>query len=137
MLRRFRNPVRRAPQALLWLAFLAFVAPALAGPLAFCLNSGDGPRVVAAAKHCEAMAKSSGGMHLPAVDEAVGSGAGPVGVPSVPQAPLLFVQVGGLLPPPPDPLPSRDDAYGGAAPDGSPSRSLAGAVAGRSARLLI
>ena len=58
MLRRLRNPVRRAPQVLAWLAFLAFVAPALAGPLAYCFSGGDGPRVVAAAKHCDAMTRS-------------------------------------------------------------------------------
>lgn len=151
MLRRLRHRVVRFPRVIAALAVMACAAPAVAGPLAFCLNSGDSPRVVPATDHCESMAESAVDAgsaaeapattavpaHLPAVDEAVGTGAGAVVVPPVVQTALIFTHVGGLLPPLPDLLPSRDDAYGGAAPERSSMRSLAGAVVGRSVRLRV
>lgn len=151
MLRRLRHRVVRFPRVIAALAVMACAAPAVAGPLAYCLDSGDSPRVVPAADHCESMAaaavkaespgetpaKTTVPAHLPAVDEAVGTGAGAVVVPPVVQTALIFMHVGGLLPPLPDLLPSRDDAYGGAAPERSSMRSLAGAVVGRSVRLRV
>lgn len=146
MLRRLRSRAVRAPRVIISLVLIAFATPALAGPLAYCLLRDDAPRLVAAASHCETMAESalvasaleaSATVHPPAVDEAAGVGGGAVSVPSVIPSFLFVGQGGGLLPPLPDLLPSRDDAYGGAASDPSVMRSLAGAIAGRSVRLLV
>ena len=140
MLRRLRRWSVRAPRVILALALVAFVAPAVAGPLAYCLRGDDAPRVVAAASHCETLAKSPGAMHLPAADEAVGTGAaGAAGaaMPTPAQGVVLFASVGGFWPPSSDLLPIRRDAYGGASPERASTSSLAGAIAGRSVRLLI
>lgn len=151
MLRRLRAWSARAPRVIISLAIVAFALPALAGPLAYCLEGAEGSRVVAAASHCESMSASISGatstgtstatdpVHLPAIDEAVGAGAG--GVPPIAQSSgLLFpvgFPVGGLVPLLSDLLPPRLDAYGGVALDRSSMRSLAGAIAGRSVRLQI
>lgn len=145
MLRRLRQRVVRLRRVILALALVAFAAPAVAGPLAYCLNSGDPPRIVAAASHCESMtqtivdpsANKTVLPHLPMVDEAVGTGAGTVVVPTVVQSVVLFMHVGGLLPPLSVSRPSRDDAYGGAPPERSSMSGPAGVVVGRAARLLI
>lgn len=137
MLRRLRRWSVRAPRVIIALALVAFAAPAVAGPLAYCLRGDDAARVVAAASHCETLSKSPGAMHLPAADEAVGVGAGGVAVPMPAQGVVLFASVGGFLPPSPDLLPIRRDAYGGASPERASTCSLAGAIAGRSVRLLI
>lgn len=148
MLCRLRVRAARAPRVIISLVLVAFALPALAGPLAYCLERTDGPRVVAATDHCESMSASASGststgastatdpVHLPAIDEAVGAGAG--GVPPMAQSSgLLFFPAGGLMPLLPDLLPPRLDAYGGVALDRTSMRSLAGAIAGRSARLQI
>lgn len=145
MLRRLRHRIIHVRRVVLTLALVASAAPVVAGPLAYCLNSGDAPRVVAAASHCESMApaatkataKTTVPAHLPTVDAAVGTGAGVVVVPTCVQTVVLFMQSGGLLPPPPGLLPSRDDAYGGARPERSSAGALADALVGRSVRLLI
>jgi hypothetical protein len=147
MLRRLRAWSARAPRVIISLAIVAFALPALAGPLAYCLEGAEGSRVVAAASHCESMSASISGatstgtstatdpVHLPAIDEAVGAGAG--GVPPIAQSSGLLFPVGGLVPLLSDLLPPRLDAYGGVALDRSSMRSLAGAIAGRSVRLQI
>lgn len=145
MLRRLRQRLLRVRRVILTLALVSIAAPAVAGPLAYCLNSGDTPRVVAAANHCEMMAKATAEKaakarflaHFSVVDEAVGTGSGTVLVPTGVQTAVLFMHVGGLLPPMSGLLPSRSDAYGGAPCERSSKCSLAGAVAGHSARLLI
>ena len=73
MFRRLRAWADRAPRTFAALALALFIAPAVAGPLAYCLHGDDAPTVVAAAAHCETMAKDAGsGLHLPAVDDAAG-----------------------------------------------------------------
>lgn len=135
MLRRLRIQAVRAPRAFLSLLLLAFALPALAGPLAYCLEGTEGPRVVAATEHCASMAEAADPVHLPALEEGVGSGAG--GSSPITQSPGFWIHLGGVLSPLPELLPSRDDAYGGAASDGPWPRALAGGHAGRSVRLLI
>ena len=116
---------------------LAVAAPAVAGPLAYCLYGDEAPRVVAAAAHCEMMAEAAGGMHLPVVgDAATAAFAVPV-APAVMALPPLL-SFGEPLPAAVEPLPLlRRGAYGGAVRDLSSLRSLAGAIAGGSVRLLI
>jgi hypothetical protein len=70
MLPRLRAWVGRAPQLVVALVLLTCAAPAVAGPLAFCLRGDDPPRVVAASEHCEMMAQGGEGMHVPTVDAA-------------------------------------------------------------------
>lgn len=144
MLRRLRAFAARAPQVIVSLVLLAFVVPALAGPLAYCLGVDDGSRVVAAASHCESMAdamataKPAAPFHLPAIDESVSAASGSAEWAPVVQSSGLLVHTGGLASPLPELLlPSRLDAYGADAPDRYSMRSLAGAIAGRSARLQI
>lgn len=143
MLRRLRAFAARAPQVIASLVLLAFVVPALAGPLAYCLGVDDGSRVVAAASHCESMAdamataKPAAPFHLPAIDESVSAASGSAEWAPVVQSSGLLVHTGGLASPLPELLPSRLDAYGADAPARYSMRSLAGAIAGRSARLQI
>ena len=125
------------------LSLVAFALPALAGPLAYCLEGAEGSRVVAAASHCESMteaaatSKRAATGHLPAIDESVNAASGSAGWAPVIQSCGLLVHDGGVASPLADLLPSRLDAYGGDAPDRCSMCSLAGAIAGRSARLQI
>ena len=125
------------------LSLVAFALPALAGPLAYCLDGAEGSRVVAAASHCESMteaaatSKPAATGHLPAIDESVNAASGSAGWAPVIQSCGLLVHDGGVASPLADLLPSRLDAYGGDAPDRCSMCSLAGAIAGRSARLQI
>ena len=125
------------------LSLVAFALPALAGPLAYCLDGAEGSRVVAAASHCESMteaaatSKRAATGHLPAIDESVSAASGSAGWAPVIQSCGLLVHDGGVASPLADLLPSRLDAYGGDAPDRCSMCSLAGAIAGRSARLQI
>jgi len=122
---------------------VAFALPALAGPLAYCLEGAEGSRVVAAASHCESMteatatAKPAATGHLPAIDESVSAASGSAGWALVIQSCGLLVHDDGVAFTLSELLPSRLDAYGADAPDRYLMRSLAGAVAGRSARLQI
>jgi hypothetical protein len=66
------------------LSLVAFALPALAGPLAYCLEDAEGSRVVAAASHCESMADAAAtakpaATHLPAIDESVNAASGSAG----------------------------------------------------------
>ena len=125
------------------LSLVAFALPALAGPLAYCLDGAEGSRVVAAASHCESMteaaatSKPAATGHLPAIDESVSAASGSAGWAPVIQSCGLLVHDGGVASPLADLLPSRLDAYGGDAPDRCSMCSLAGAIAGRAARLQI
>jgi hypothetical protein len=123
------------------LSLVAFALPALAGPLAYCLEGAEGSRVVAAASHCESMteatAKPAATGHLPAIDESVSAASGSAGWALVIQSCGLLVHDDGVAFTLSDLLPARLDAYGGDAPDRCAMRSLAGAIAGRSARLQI
>ena len=125
------------------LSLVAFALPALAGPLAYCLDGAEGSRVVAAASHCQSMteatatSKPAATGHLPAIDESVSAASGSAGWAPVIQSCGLLVHDGGVASPLADLLPSRLDAYGGDAPDRCSMCSLAGAIAGRSARLQI
>jgi hypothetical protein len=125
------------------LVLLAFVVPVLAGPLAYCLEGDDGSRVVAAASHCESMAdatataKPAAPEHLPAIDESVSAASGSAGWALVIQSCGLLVHDDGVAFTLSDLLPARLDAYGGDGADRCAMRSLAGAIAGRSARLQI
>jgi hypothetical protein len=141
MLRRLRAFAARAPRVIVSLVLLAFVVPVLAGPLAYCLEGDDGSRVVAAASHCESMAdatataKPAAPEHLPAIDDSVNAASGSTGWALVVQSSGLLLHDSGIASPLPELLPSRLDAYGSDAPDRYSMRSLAGAIAGRSARL--
>jgi len=143
MLRRLRAWAARAPRVIISLSLVAFALPALAGPLAYCLEGAEGSRVVAAASHCESMteatatAKPAATGHLPAIDESVSAASGSAGWAPVIQSCGLLVHDGGIASPLPELLPSRLDAYGANAPDRYSMHSLAGAIAGRSARLQI
>ncbi len=143
MLRRLRAWAARAPRVIISLSLVAFALPALAGPLAYCLEGAEGSRVVAAASHCESMteatatSKRAATGHLPAIDESVNAASGSAGWAPVIQSCGLLVHDGGVASPLADLLPSRLDAYGGDAPDRCSMCSLAGAIAGRSARLQI
>jgi hypothetical protein len=72
---------------------------------------------------------------LPAIDESVNAASGSAGWVPVVQSSGLCLHDGGIASPLAELLPSRLDAYGADAPDRYLMRSLAGAVAGRSARL--
>lgn len=135
MFRRLRAWAGRAPRIVAALALLAFVAPAVAGPLEHCLHGDDAPRVVAAFAHCEMMAEAAGGMHFPAVDDAATAASA---APAAPAAMALppFLSFGEPVPAAADRLPPLRGAYGGAQ-DLPSLRSLAGAIAGGSVRLLI
>jgi len=144
MLRRLRAWAARAPRVIISLSLVAFALPALAGPLAYCLEDAEGSRVVAAASHCESMADAAAtatakpaATHLPAIDESVNAASGSAGWVPVVQSSGLCLHDGGIASPLAELLPSRLDAYGADAPDRYLMRSLAGAVAGRSARLQI
>lgn len=141
MLRRLRAWAARAPRVIISLSLVAFALPALAGPLAYCLEGAEGSRVVAAASHCESMteatAKPAATGHLPAIDESVSAASGSAGWALVIQSCGLLVHDDGVAFTLSDLLPARLDAYGGDAPDRCAMRSLAGAIAGRSARLQI
>ena len=125
------------------LVIVAFALPALAGPLAYCLAGDEGSRVVAAASHCESPAdatattKPAATEHLPAIDESVNASSDSAAWEPVVQSCGRLVHAGGIAAPLPELLPSRLDAYGANAPDQYSMRSLAGAIAGRSARLQI
>ena len=146
MLRRLRAFAARAPRVIISLVIVAFALPALAGPLAYCLAGDEGSRVVAAASHCESTAdatattklattKPAATEHLPAIDESVNASSD--SAEPVVQSCGRLVHAGGIAAPLPELLPSRLDAYGANAPDQYSMRSLAGAIAGRSARLQI
>lgn len=143
MLRRLRAWAARAPRVIISLSLVAFALPALAGPLAYCLEGAEGSRVVAAASHCESMteaaatSKPAATGHLPAIDESVNAASGSAGWAPVIQSCGLLVHDGGVASPLTDLLPPRLHAYGGDAPDRCSMCSLAGAIAGRSARLQI
>ena len=143
MLRRLRAFAARAPRVIISLVIVAFALPALAGPLAYCLAGDEGSRVVAAASHCESTAdatattKPAATEHLPAIDESVNASSDSAAWEPVVQSCGRLVQAGGIAAPLPELLPSRLDAYGANAPDQYSMRSLAGAIAGRSARLQI
>lgn len=136
MFRRLRARADRAPRTFAALALALFIAPAVAGPLAYCLHGDDASTVVAAAAHCETMAKDAGsGLHLPAVDDAAGPVASSASAGQSTLPPLA--PFGGWLPRAADLHPAHLVAYGGAAPDPASMRHAAGAIAGRSVRLLI
>ena len=143
MLRRLRAFAARAPRVIISLVVVAFALPALAGPLAYCLAGDEGSRVVAAASHCESTAdatattKPAATEHLPAIDESVNASSDSAAWEPVVQSCGRLVHAGGIAAPLPELLPSRLDAYGANAPDQYSMRSLAGAIAGRSARLQI
>ena len=143
MLRRLRAFAARAPRVIISLVIVAFALPALAGPLAYCLAGDEGSRVVAAASHCESTAdatattKPAATEHLPAIDESLNASSDSAAWEPVVQSCGLLVHAGGIAAPLPELLPSRLDAYGANAPDQYSMRSLAGAIAGRSARLQI
>ena len=143
MLRRLRAFAARAPRVIISLVIVAFALPALAGPLAYCLAGDEGSRVVAAASHCESTAdatattKPAATEHLPAIDESVNASSDSAAWEPVVQSCGRLVHAGGIAAPLPELLPSRLDAYGANAPDQYSMRSLAGAIAGRSARLQI
>ena len=143
MLRRLRAIAARAPRVIISLVIVAFALPALAGPLAYCLAGDEGSRVVAAASHCESTAdatattKPAATEHLPAIDESVNASSDSAAWEPVVQSCGRLVHAGGIAAPLPELLPSRLDAYGANAPDQYSMRSLAGAIAGRSARLQI
>ena len=148
MLRRPRAFAARAPRVIISLVVVAFALPALAGPLAYCLAGDEGSRVVAAASHCESTAdatattklattKPAATEHLPAIDESVNASSDSAAWEPVVQSCGRLVHAGGIAAPLPELLPSRLDAYGANAPDQYSMRSLAGAIAGRSARLQI
>ena len=158
MLRRLRAFAARAPRVIISLVIVAFASPALAGPLAYCLAGDEGSRVVAAASHCEltadataatklattklattklATTKPAGTDHLPAIDESVNASSDSAAWEPVVQSCGRLVHAGGIASPLPELLPSRLDAYGANASDRYSMHSLAGAIAGRSARLQI
>ena len=153
MLRRLRAFAARAPRVIISLVIVAFALPALAGPLAYCLAGDEGSRVVAAASHCEltadataatklattklATTKPAATEHLPAIDESVNASSDSAAWEPVVQSCGRLVHAGGIAAPLPELLPSRLDAYGANAPDRYSMHSLAGAIAGRSARLQI
>lgn len=144
MLRRLRVRAARVPRAIIALVLVAFVSPTMAGPLVHCLEGTEGPRIIAATSHCPSMAEAApqagDPVHLPVLDEAVGTGPGAGGVVAsvALQAPGVVIHFGGLLPPILELLPSRDDAYRGSGPPtGASTSGPAGAVVGRSVRLLI
>ena len=143
MLRRLRAFAARAPRVIISLVIVAFALPALAGPLAYCLAGDEGSRVVAAASHCESTAvatattKPAATELLPAIDETVNASSDSAAWEPVVQSCGRLVHAGGIAAPLPELLPSRLDAYGANAPDQYSMRSLAGAIAGRSARLQI
>ena len=143
MLRRLRAFAARAPRVIISLVIVAFALPALAGPLAYCLAGDEGSRVVAAASHCESTADATATTtpaateHLPAIDESVNASSDSAAWEPVVQSCGRLVHAGGIAAPLPELLPSRLDAYGANAPDQYSMRSLAGAIAGRSARLQI
>ena len=99
--------------------------------------------MVAAASHCESTAdatattKPAATEHLPAIDESVNASSDSAAWEPVVQSCGRLVHAGGIAAPLPELLPSRLDAYGANAPDQYSMRSLAGAIAGRSARLQI
>ena len=143
MLRRLRAFAASAPRVIISLVIVAFALPALAGPLAYCLAGDEGSRLVAAASHCESTAdatattKPAATEHLPAIDESVNASSDSAAWEPVVQSCGRLVHAGGIAAPLPELLPSRLDAYGANAPDQYSMRSLAGAIAGRSARLQI
>lgn len=143
MLCRLRAFAARAPRVIISLVIVAFALPALAGPLAYCLAGDEGSRVVAAASHCESTAdamattKPAATEHLPAIDKSVNASSDSAAWEPVVQSCGRLVHAGGIAAPLPELLPSRLDAYGANAPDQYSMRSLAGAIAGRSARLQI
>ena len=143
MLRRLRAFAASAPRVIISLVIVAFALPALAGPLAYCLAGDEGSRGVAAASHCESTAdatattKPAATEHLPAIDESVNASSDSAAWEPVVQSCGRLVHAGGIAAPLPELLPSRLDAYGANAPDQYSMRSLAGAIAGRSARLQI
>ena len=136
MLRSLRVRLVRAPRIIAAFGLLAFAAPAIAGPLAFCLQGDETPRVVAAAAHCEMMVDAAGGLHLPAVDDAAPAAFAAPTASAATAVPLLL-RFGDLLPAAADLLPQLRGAYGGAARHPWSSRSFAVTTAGESVRLLI